>query len=93
MYFRSLQARDQCLQGIQLGLKEKEQELEEQLANVKQDLKTNFSAMTTDDLNSKKFLCNVLETRLKRQKRHTVETYKRAENRVHSDPRIVKLLH
>ena len=32
MYFRSLQARDQCLQGIQLGLKEKEQELEEQLA-------------------------------------------------------------
>lgn len=85
--------RDDCLQSIQYGLKEKEHELEEQLSHVKLDMAANAAFMTNEDMNSKKFLLNVLETRLKRQRRHTTETFKKAEAKVNADTRIKKFLH
>ena len=78
--------------NIKLGLKEKEAELEDQIKSLKSELKEKVSVFAQDDLNSKKFLLNVLESRLSRQKRHTTEYYSRAEKRVMNDPRIIKCM-
>ena len=45
-----------------------------------------------EDLRSKKFMSNVLETRLARQKRETLRIANQAEKKIKSDPRLLHIL-
>ena len=72
-----------------MGLQEKETELQAQIKAIQEAMNKN-EHLSSDDYNSKKFLLNVLEARLSRQKRHTNETFSLAEKRILSDPRLTE---
>jgi hypothetical protein len=54
--------------------------------------KQSSTPLTADDLNSKKFFINVLETRIKRHKQYAKNMYLKAEKKIRQDHRITKYL-
>ena len=91
---QALQVRDECLESIKASMDEKELELTSQLVSLKTELETLKSSvpLPTEDLNSKKFFINVLETRIRRQKQYAKNQYLTAEKKIRQDPRLVKFL-
>lgn len=86
------QIQQECLANVKKDLEEKEHELEAQLEQIKKDLKNLKVVLSSEDINSKKFMLNVIQTRLNRQKKHTIEFFAKAEKTVKEDPRILKYL-
>ena len=70
----------------------KEQELKEQMDNIKEELKTKRAVMTPEDIRSKKFLLNVVTNRLERQKVQGRKFYANAEIKIKNDPRLSKFM-
>ena len=76
-------------------MEEKELELTSHLNDLKAELesiKKKSTNLTADDLNSKKFFINVLETRIKRHKKYAKDLYLKAEKKIRQDRRITKYL-
>ena len=76
-------------------MEEKELELTSHLNDLKADLesiKKQSIPLTADDMNSKKFFINVLETRIKRHKQYAKNMYLKAERKIRQDRRITKYL-
>ena len=75
---------------------EKELEMTKQLTKLKQEMEglkgEKGSEALEQDLNSKKFFINVLETRLKRQQAYSKTQALAAEKKIRADPRITKFL-
>ena len=87
--------RDECLESIKASMAEKELEMTKQLGKLKlemEGLKGLGSEALEQDLNSKKFFINVLETRLKRQQAYAKTQALAAEKKIRADPRITKFL-
>ena len=67
-----------------------------QLTKLKQEMEglkgEKGSEALEQDLNSKKFFINVLETRLKRQQAYSKTQALAAEKKIRADPRITKFL-
>ena len=76
-------------------MEEKELELTSHLNDLKAELesiKKQSIPLTADDMNSKKFFINVLETRIKRHKQYAKNMYLKAERKIRQDRRITKYL-
>ena len=76
-------------------MEEKELELTSHLNDLKaelESLKKQSIPLTADDMNSKKFFINVLETRIKRHKQYAKNMYLKAERKIRQDRRITKYL-
>jgi hypothetical protein len=76
-------------------MEEKELELTSHLNDLKAELesiKKQSTPLTADDINSKKFFINVLETRIKRHKKYAKDMYLKAEKKIRQDYRITKYL-
>ena len=75
---------------------EKELEMTKQLTKLKQEMEglkgEKGPEALEQDLNSKKFFINVLETRLKRQQAYSKTQALAAEKKIRADPRITKFL-
>ncbi|TRY78534.1 hypothetical protein TCAL_04253 [Tigriopus californicus] len=87
-----IKIQQECLANVKRDLEEKEHELEAQMEQIKKDLKNLKAVLTSEDINSKKFLLNVIQTRLSRQKKHTIDFFAKAEKTVTEDPRVLKYL-
>ena len=48
--------------------------------------------LSMEDLRSRKFMSNVLETRLARQKRESMKINSQAEKKIKNDPRLINIL-
>ena len=57
-----------------------------------ESIKKQSIPLTADDMNSKKFFINVLETRIKRHKQYAKNMYLKAERKIRQDRRITKYL-
>ena len=60
--------------------------------SINEEIKLKKAIMPHDELKSKKFMCNVLLTRLARQKRESLRVFNQAEKKVKSDVRLVNIL-
>ena len=80
------------MNNIRAELTDKENEIDEQLRLKQQELEQNRDLISTEDINSKKFLINVLETRLARQLRYNKEFYANAEKKIVKDERLLKFM-
>jgi hypothetical protein len=89
---QAMEVRDECLNNIRVGLEDKERLLSEQIASIYEEIKLKKRRMATEDLRSKRFMLNVLETRLARQKRESMRTNSQAEKKIKNDPRLLKVL-
>lgn len=87
-----MQLRDECLTNIRADLGEKEKALKAQLDKVTDELAARSAFLLVEDINSKKFLRNVLETRLNRHQTYAKQYYMNAEKKLANDPRIQKFL-
>lgn len=90
----ALQVRDECLESITASMAEKELALTKQLQKLKAELEgmKTTSPMVEQDLNSKKFFINVLETRIRRQQAYSKNQSLLAEKKIRADPRLTKFL-
>jgi hypothetical protein len=70
--------------SVQIDFYDKKAELE--------SIKKQSIPLTADDMNSKKFFINVLETRIKRHKQYAKAMYLKAEKKIRQDRRITKYL-
>ena len=83
------------MESIKASMAEKELDMTKQLTKLKlemEGLKGLGSEALEQDLNSKKFFINVLETRLKRQQAYSKTQALAAEKKIRADPRITKFL-
>ena len=83
------------MESIKASMAEKELDMTKQLTKLKlemEGLKGLGSEALEQDLNSKKFFINVLETRLKRQQAYAKTQALAAEKKIRGDPRITKFL-
>ena len=84
------------MESIKASMAEKELEMTKQLTKLKQEMEglkgEKGSEALEQDLNSKKFFINVLETRLKRQQAYSKTQALAAEKKIRADPRITKFL-
>ena len=85
------------MESIKASMAEKELDMTKQLTKLKQEMeglkgKGESSEAVEQDLNSKKFFINVLETRLKRQQAYSKTQALAAEKKIRADPRITKFL-
>ena len=91
------------MESIKASMAEKELEMTKQLSKLKQEMEglkkgekglkgEKGSEALEQDLNSKKFFINVLETRLKRQQAYSKTQALAAEKKIRADPRITKFL-
>ncbi len=87
-----MEVRDECLSDILVGLQEKENLLVRQISGIQEELKLKKKILTSDDVRSKKFMLNVLETRLNRQKKESNRISNLAEKKIKSDPRLLQVL-
>lgn len=89
---QAIEIRDECLNNIRTGLEEKEKFLEEQINCIQEEMRMKKKIFTKEDFRSKKFMLNVLETRLARQKRETLRVNNQAEKKIKNDPRLLAIL-
>ena len=83
------------MESIKASMAEKELDMTKQLTKLKlemEGLKGLGSEVLEQDLNSKRFFINVLETRLKRQQAYAKTQALAAEKKIRGDPRITKFL-
>ena len=84
------------MESIKASMAEKELEMTKQLSKLKLELEglkgQGGSEALEQDLNSKKFFINVLETRLKRQQAYAKTQALAAEKKIRADPMITKFL-
>ena len=78
--------------NIRINLEDKERYLSEQILSIKEEIRIKRDVMPIEDLRSKKFMANVLETRLARQKRETLRINAQAEKKIKNDQRLVAFL-
>ena len=78
--------------NIRINLEDKERYLSEQILSIKEEIRIKRDVMPIEDLRSKKFMANVLETRLARQKRETLRINAQAEKKIKNDQRLVAIL-
>ena len=67
------------------ALENRKHELEAELGELKVS-----QVQLPDEINSKKFLLNIVSMRILRQKNHTVERVKEAERKIMNDTRLLK---
>ena len=84
--------RDECLSNVKEQMDFKEKELKDQMEAIKEELKTKKAIMTPDDVRSKKFLLNVVTSRLERQKVQGRKFYANAEEKIRNDHRLSKFM-
>ena len=84
------EVRDECLQNIRSEVEFKELELKEAADQIRQELKTRKDILAPEDIRSKKFLLNVLNNRLQRQKIQGRQFYLNAEEKIKNDPRLAQ---
>ena len=89
---QALEIREECLANIRLGLEDKEAILSDQIQGIKEDMRLKKDYMSQDEIRSKRFMSNVLETRLARQKRETIRILTQAEKKIKNDPRLLDVL-
>lgn len=89
---QAMEIRDECLNNIRVNLEDKERILSDQIEGIKEEMKLKRSIMSVEDIRSRKFMCNVLETRLARQKRETIRINTQAEKKIKNDSRLVNIL-
>lgn len=89
---QAMEIRDECLANIRNSLEDKERFLFEQIQGIKEEMRLKRDILTIEDLRSKKFMANVLETRLARQKRESMKINTQAEKKVKNDPRLINIL-
>ena len=89
---QALEIRDECLSNIRINLEEKERVLFEQIQGIKEEVRLKRDVLTIEDLRSRKFMSNVLETRLARQKRESMKINSQAEKKIKNDPRLINIL-
>ena len=89
---QAMEVRDECLNDIRVGLEEKETLLVAQINGINEELKLKKKMLSAEDVRSKKFMLNVLETRLSRQKRETNRINNMAEKKIKNDPRLLSVL-
>lgn len=85
---QAIEVRDECLGHIRSGLLAKEEDLARQAESIKKELEN--KGLPPEDMKSKKFLLNVTNNRLKRQKEKGYQFYASAEQKIKSDPRLNK---
>ena len=75
-------------------MEEKEKEMTNQMAKLKEELQSSKSIkpLPFDEINSKKFFINVLETRIKRHKAYANAQYTTAEKKIRNDIRLTKFM-
>ena len=89
---QAMEVRDECLNDIRMGLEDKENHLQEQINSIVEEMKLRRNILTHDELKSKKFMSNVLMTRLARQKRESNRIFNLAEKKIKGDSRLVNIL-
>ena len=87
-----MEIRDECLQNIRVNLEDKEAKLSEQIQSIKEEMRLKREILSLEDLRSRKFMANVLETRLARQKRESMKINSQAEKKIKNDPRLINIL-
>ena len=89
---QAIDIRDECLANIRNNLEDKERFLTEQIEGLREEMKLKRDIYTTEDLRSRKFMINVLETRLARQRRETIRINAQAEKKIKNDSRLINIL-
>ncbi len=89
---QAIDIRDECLANIRNNLEDKERFLSEQIEGLREEMKLKRDIYTTEDLRSRKFMINVLETRLARQRRETIRINAQAEKKIKNDSRLINIL-
>ena len=89
---QALEIREECLANIRINLEDKERYLSEQIQSIKEEIAMKRGIMPIEELRSKKFMANVLETRLARQKRESMRINLQAEKKIKNDPRLMSIL-
>ena len=89
---QAMDIRDECLTNIKANLEDKENALSEQIQGIKEEMRLKKEFLAQDEIRSRRFMANVLETRLARQKRETVRIITQAEKKIKSDPRLLDVL-
>ena len=89
---QALEIRDECLNNIRSNLDDKERYLSEQIHSMKEEMRLKRDILPIEELRSKSFMCNVLVTRLARQKRETLRIFTNAEKKIKSDARLLNIL-
>ena len=59
---------------------------------IKEEMRLKREILSLEDLRSRKFMANVLETRLARQKRESMKINSQAEKKIKNDPRLINIL-
>ena len=89
---QALEIRDECLSNIRVNLEDKERHLSEQIQGIKEEMRLKREILSLEDLRSRKFMANVLETRLARQKRESMKINSQAEKKIKNDQRLINIL-
>eukprot|EP00093_Oithona_nana_P004408 04408.XXX_95632_92827_1 [CDS] Oithona nana genome sequencing. len=89
---QAMDIRDECLANIKANLDDKENVLSEQIQGIKEEMRLKKEFLAQDEMRSRRFMANVLETRLARQKRESIRILTQAEKKIKSDPRLLDVL-
>ena len=80
------------MNDIRKSLEDKERHLQESIDSISEEMRLKRGMMTHEDLKSKKFMSNVLQTRLARQKRESLRIFNQAEKKIKADQRLLHIL-
>ena len=80
------------MNDIRKSLEDKERHLQESIDSISEEMRLKRDMMTHEDLKSKKFMSNVLQTRLARQKRESLRIFNQAEKKIKADQRLLNIL-